>query len=401
MAFQDGGPVSSPFRRASETIRRTVAGVAPAQRVATLVQAHDFDVLPRAAALGLITEADMAPYGAEIAAAQSRAADARHRETLTGALVVGSVLTAGALSAAAGGSAAASTSAAELAVAGVPETVLGGGVVMSSEGLAAAELAAVEGAGALAAEELVLMPAAIPDAAALGPSFVDQVGAWLTKNTAGILGNVAKSVVTSTLVGAVRRTPKPAAAAARPGGRMGEEELFGISSNGGFPTMADWLRVGETALQVYANRNNISPSATGAAPVQAAFPALGPLLGGAARAAAPVAGMAASLIGGAARAAVGILRSAGGRILGWVLPSGQRVSRKAAVALAKNVGLSAAAGAVGASLEEMAEAVMQEEGRKHRRRGISGRDLAVTTRTMGRVERMHRKIAKAARAHAR
>lgn len=180
------------------------------------------------------------------------------------------------------------------------------------------------------------------------------------------------------LVAGKSQTTAPVAAQRRP-------DVFG--SDG----MIDFSQVGDLALQI-ANQylsQQAAPVQT-AAPVAAAAGLALPALGGIARA-----------LSGAAGAAVGILRSAGGRILGWILPSGQKVTRKAAVALAKSMGLQAAATAMGIGAIELAEAVMQEEGRSRRRRGISARDLTVTTRTMGRVERMHRRIAKAARSHAR
>lgn len=156
----------------------------------------------------------------------------------------------------------------------------------------------------------------------------------------------------------------------------------------------DWTRLGDLGLQLLVNNLSPQPSQPAAPQVtQVAFPSL-PALGG----------MAARLIPGmaaAGAAAVGVIRSVGGRIIGWMLPSGQKVTRAAAVALAKNVGLSAAAGALGASVVDLAEAVMQEEGRKRRRTGISAAALTTTTRTMGRIERMHKRIAKAARSHSR
>lgn len=85
----------------------------------------------------------------------------------------------------------------------------------------------------------------------------------------------------------------------------------------------------------------------------------------------------------------GAIRSARGLITRFVLPSGATVSRKQAVALAKQVGLDAAAVALGVTAVELAEAVMQETSRPRRRRGITGRQLANARR----VNRMVKKMA--------
>lgn len=171
-------------------------------------------------------------------------------------------------------------------------------------------------------------------------------------------------------------------------------------STGAFPmgeTDYGWTDLGRDVLRAVINAQ---PSRSGgdvmlasygpAMPMQTAFPAL-PALG--------------SFLGGtvarAGAAAVGIIRTAAGRIAGWVLPSGVRVSRKQAVELAKNVGITAAAGALGASAVELAEAIMQEEGRPRRGRGITAAQLRTTRRTMRKVESMHRQIAKAAKGAAR
>lgn len=104
---------------------------------------------------------------------------------------------------------------------------------------------------------------------------------------------------------------------------------------------------------------------------------------------------------GAAGAALGVIRSVGGRILGWVLPSGRRVTRKAAVSMAKQFGLVGTAAAIGATVEDLAQAVLDEESKPRRGRGITAANLRVTRRTIGKLERAHRQIAKAARSHTR
>lgn len=94
---------------------------------------------------------------------------------------------------------------------------------------------------------------------------------------------------------------------------------------------------------------------------------------------------------------VGLVRSVGGKILGWILPSGAKVSSEAAVKLAKEIGLTAAATALGASVVDLAEAVMHhDKKKKHHRRGITAAQLRTTGRTIRRVERMHHTISRLA-----
>lgn len=113
----------------------------------------------------------------------------------------------------------------------------------------------------------------------------------------------------------------------------------------------------------------------------------------------PTLGRVGSFLGGAASATAGVLRSVGGRILGVMLPSGVKVSRKSVVALAKTMGVQGAATALGIGAVELAEMVMEEEMRKGRGkgRGVTGAQLRTTRTTMRKVERMHRQIASYAR----
>lgn len=166
---------------------------------------------------------------------------------------------------------------------------------------------------------------------------------------------------------------------------------FNTVLQGGAASLADRLSMSGT---VAPSGGTVLPvgATAGALPV---FPMISSILGGTGIRSAVGA------IGTAIGGAVGVLRSAAGRILGFVLPSGKRVTRKAAVAMAKQFGLVAAASALGASVEDLAQAVLEEEAKPRRRRGISAREMSVTTRTMGKVERMHRKIAQAARRHTR
>lgn len=97
-------------------------------------------------------------------------------------------------------------------------------------------------------------------------------------------------------------------------------------------------------------------------------------------------------VGRGVAAAVGVIRSVGGRILGVVLPSGMRVGPKAAIQLAKSMGITAAATALGIGAADLAEMVLQHAGKHRRGRGVTGAQLRTTRRTMRTVERMHRQI---------
>ena len=154
----------------------------------------------------------------------------------------------------------------------------------------------------------------------------------------------------------------------------------------------DFSALSDLGLQVVANRLQSQPQQVAAA-MPAAFPGLPALGAGVARL---IPGL-----GAAAGAAVGVIRAVGGRILGFMLPSGMKVTRKAAVNLAKQIGIVGAASALGAGVEDVAEAILQEDKAPRRGRGISPAQMRVTLRTIGKVERAHKKIAKVARAHTR
>lgn len=85
-------------------------------------------------------------------------------------------------------------------------------------------------------------------------------------------------------------------------------------------------------------------------------------------------------VGGIARGVVGLVRTATGKIRGVILQSGKFISRRNAVALAKRVGLDAAAVTLGISALELSEMVMDEVSRRRRRRGITARDLSTARR---------------------
>lgn len=111
-----------------------------------------------------------------------------------------------------------------------------------------------------------------------------------------------------------------------------------------------------------------------------------------------------ALLGGAGRvvgAAIGAVRSVSGRVVGFILANGRRVSVKDAAALAAQVGITAAAATLGASEQEVAEAVLAAMKRRGRGRGITAAQLRTTRRTIGKLERAHKQIAKAARQHVR
>lgn len=91
----------------------------------------------------------------------------------------------------------------------------------------------------------------------------------------------------------------------------------------------------------------------------------------------------ASMVTGAIRGAIGLIRSSTGRISGVRLGSGQFVSRKKAVALAKRVGIEAAALGLGITVLEMAEMVATAPTR--RARGISASDIRRTKSTLRKV----------------
>lgn len=152
----------------------------------------------------------------------------------------------------------------------------------------------------------------------------------------------------------------------------------------------------ETLLQIALNRSipdhgPIPQSAMMFPQVtQAGFPALPSFLGGAASAAGRIIG-----------AGVGVVRSVAGRVTGFILANGRRVSVKDAASLAAQVGIVAAASTLGASPEEVAEAVLQSMKHRGRGRGITAAQLRTTRRTIGKLERAHKQIAKAARQHTR
>lgn len=98
------------------------------------------------------------------------------------------------------------------------------------------------------------------------------------------------------------------------------------------------------------------------------IPGLAPLAGAAGR------GMARVL---------GLNRTSTGKISGVMLGSGQWVSKKSMIDLAKRIGIDAAALALGITVVELAEAIATQP--RRRRRGISAADLRTTRRTIRNV----------------
>lgn len=89
----------------------------------------------------------------------------------------------------------------------------------------------------------------------------------------------------------------------------------------------------------------------------------------------------------AAARAPGLVFTTTGVIRGVQTASGF-FNRRRMVQLAKTVGLEAAAAALGITVVQLATAVGDEQRRPRRRRGISGRDLATTRRTIRAIKSM-------------
>jgi len=105
------------------------------------------------------------------------------------------------------------------------------------------------------------------------------------------------------------------------------------------------------------------------------------------------------IFGGGARAGGGALITGGaagnlvlsstGRIISVITAGGARIGRKRVTAIAKFLGINAAAAALGIGAVELAQMVVEETGRPRRRRGITARDFATTRRTMSKIKSMH------------
>ena len=100
-------------------------------------------------------------------------------------------------------------------------------------------------------------------------------------------------------------------------------------------------------------------------------------------------GLALSGLGRVGGAMLGVARTVGGKIRGVFMSSGKFVSRKKAAALAKRVGIEAAALALAISTVEMAEIILDESTAPRRGKGITARNIRTTKRVIGAVQRIH------------
>lgn len=149
--------------------------------------------------------------------------------------------------------------------------------------------------------------------------------------------------------------------------------------------------VGRALAAKLAPGQNIAPTA----PMGTMMMATAPAAGGVLAALPSVGGLLGRLgMGGVvagAGVAFGIVRSAAGRILRVILPSGVKVSAEAAKKLINAVGFTAAAGALGIGVQELAEWMLQGE-RKRRGKGVSAANIRTTRRTMRTVMGLHRQL---------
>jgi hypothetical protein len=100
------------------------------------------------------------------------------------------------------------------------------------------------------------------------------------------------------------------------------------------------------------------------------------------------------VIGGGARIIGNLIYSTTGRIRGVMARGGQFLTAKRVYSGAKVLGLAAASGALGVSVDQLAQVVLEQASRPRRRgRGISGRDLRTTRRTTRTIIRMHEQLA--------
>lgn len=87
----------------------------------------------------------------------------------------------------------------------------------------------------------------------------------------------------------------------------------------------------------------------------------------------------------------GIARNATGKIVG-VMRGTSLFRNKRVIALAKQIGIEGAAVALGITVAEVAEMFVAETGKRRRARGISGRDIRCTRRTLGKIRSVQRMI---------
>lgn len=87
----------------------------------------------------------------------------------------------------------------------------------------------------------------------------------------------------------------------------------------------------------------------------------------------------------------GIARNAMGKIVG-VMRGESLFRNKRVIALAKQIGIQGAAVALGITIAEVAEMFVAESGKRRRVRGITGRDIRCTRRTLGKIRSVQRMI---------
>ena len=80
-----------------------------------------------------------------------------------------------------------------------------------------------------------------------------------------------------------------------------------------------------------------------------------------------------------------VFSKATGKILSVILPTGQKINKKGMVKMAKEVGLTAAATALGLSVAQLAQVVVDESTKTRRGKGVTAAQLRVTRSTTRRV----------------
>lgn len=104
-----------------------------------------------------------------------------------------------------------------------------------------------------------------------------------------------------------------------------------------------------------------------------------------------------SLLGGATRLGTAMIPAVGGAVVragrGFITAAGRMISRKKAVALAKQLGVQGAATALGIGALELAEAVVSESQRARRGKSITAASMRTTRRTMRQINSLHRQLA--------
>lgn len=151
----------------------------------------------------------------------------------------------------------------------------------------------------------------------------------------------------------------------------------------------NWGNIATTAVNAFTEyqrqRQQIAPVAMPGGAVVGMGLGLGalPALGGLVGRALP------SMFGGAVVGAIGGAVVRGGRMIATAIGN---ISRKRVVAIAKTLGIQAAATALGIGAVEVAQMVLDEQGHKRRGGGVTGAQLRTTRKTMRKVMGMARTI---------